>query len=415
MAEITKSQLTEMLKSLIEDAMKPYAKSDDQLKELVEARLAEVRSETDTKIAAMVNHQKAADGEDPKEGFKSLSDFAIQVFKAGREGIPRTEELKTWHQKAAGSGLLEGSGGDGGFLIPTEFRNQLLEQGVQKSNIMQSAMTIPMATNSVKIPYVKDTDRSGGTVFGGVKFYWLDEVGDKTSSKPSLGQIELILKKCAGLCYASDEIIEDSPITLEPLLNRMFTDALGWTIDGVCLNGTGAGQPLGVINAPCLVSVAKETGQVAATIVYENVINMYGRLWRKSSGTWYCNDDTFTQLARMKLDVGTGGSAAYLPAGGLSGKPYDTLMGKPVIFTEHCQTVGTKGDILLADFSQYLIGQKAGVGIQFATSMHLKFDYDQTAFRVVFRIDGQPWWPAALTPRNSSSTVSPFVALATRA
>ena len=77
------------------------------------------------------------------------------------------------------------------------------------------------------------------------------------------------------------------------------------------------------------------------------------------------------------------------------------------------QTLGTQGDIGLADFSQYLIGDKGGIKV--ATSIHLRFDYDETAFRFVLRYDGQPWWLSALTPRRGTSTLSPFVVLAVRA
>jgi HK97 family phage major capsid protein len=141
---------------------------------------------------------------------------------------------------------------------------------------------------------------------------------------------------------------------------------------------------------------------------------MYARMYDKTNAIWMANDDTFQQLASMSLSVGTGGVPVWLPANGASGKPYDTLMGKPLVWTEHCQTLGTKGDIYFVDWTQYLVGQKSGGQVAFASSIHLKFDYDQTAFRFVFRVDGTPWWPAALTGRYSSVTLSPYVALNTR-
>jgi HK97 family phage major capsid protein len=129
---------------------------------------------------------------------------------------------------------------------------------------------------------------------------------------------------------------------------------------------------------------------------------------------WIANRDAFPQLATMELAVGTGGVAVYTPANGAAGRPYDTLMGLPLVFTEHCSTVGDAGDIVLCDWSQYLVGQKSA-GLKFASSVHLKFDYDQTAFKFTLRIDGQPWWKSAMTPKNGSNTLSPFVSLAARA
>lgn len=353
--------------------------------------------------------------EDPKAGFKCFSEFAIAIKNAevshGRKIDSRLDVLTT---KAAGTSANEADGEYGGYLIPEEFRNQLLEIAIRKSNILNMAMMIPMATNAINIPYVAGTDRSGGLVHGGIEFKWLDEEGAKTESRPKFGKIQLRLKKVAGLVYASDEILEDSPISLEPLLSRMFSDALAWQLDNVFINGSGAGRPLGVLNAPCLIAVAAEGGQAADTILYENVLNIYSRMWDKTNAVWMANDDTFVQLASMSLAVGTAGAPVWLPAGGASGKPYDTLFGKPLIFTEHCQKLGDQGDILFADWSQYLVGQKSGGQVQFASSIHLKFDYDQTCFRFVFRVDGSPWWPNVLTGRYSDKTLSPFVTVAAR-
>jgi len=143
---------------------------------------------------------------------------------------------------------------------------------------------------------------------------------------------------------------------------------------------------------------------------------MYARAWEKGNLIWLANDDTFPQLSTMTLDVGSGGVQVWMPAGGASGKPYNTLMGKPLFFNKHCSTVGDVGDILLCDWSQYLVGKKAGYGSagKFETSIHFKFDADQTCFRFVFRIDGQPWWPVALTPPQATNTMSPFIALEAR-
>ena len=368
-----------------------------------------------------LGEKETTPGEDPKSGFKNFSHFAQALWKA--EVNPRNVDPlllameKTARQKAAGSPTLaEGDADAGGYLIPEEFRNTLLELAIEKSNILNLAVVVPMASNAIRMPYISGFDHSGSTVHGGITWSWLDENAQKTATKPAFGTIGMRLHKIAGLCYASDEILEDSPISLEPLLSRLFTDSLAWQLDDVFINGTGAAQPLGILNAPCTVSQAKETGQAADTIVYENIIEMYQHLYNKRSAIWMANHDTFAQLASMSLDVGTGGLPVYLPSNGASGRPYDTLMGQPLILSEHCKTVGTVGDIFLADWTQYLVGQKAGAGsgVKFDTSIHLKFDFDQSAFRFVFRIDGQPWWPTYLTPQNGTNYLTPFVTLASR-
>jgi HK97 family phage major capsid protein len=191
---------------------------------------------------------------------------------------------------------------------------------------------------------------------------------------------------------------------------------MAWTIDGVILDGNGSGKPLGILNAPCLVEVGKEDGQDADTIYAENIINMEARINPTSDGKaiYVANKDTFPQLAAMNIKVGTAGVPVWIPGNTISGKPYQTLMGRELVFSEHAETLGDKGDIYLADFGQYLVGQKVGGGLRFDTSIHLKFDYDQNAYRIIFRIDGQPAWVSARTPKNSSATVSPFLALEAR-
>jgi HK97 family phage major capsid protein len=162
------------------------------------------------------------------------------------------------------------------------------------------------------------------------------------------------------------------------------------------------------------VQVAKETGQAAATVLTENIVKMWSRMFGpcRDKAVWLINQDVEPQLFTMTVGVGAGGQVTYLPPGGLSAKPFATLMGRPVLPVEWCATLGTAGDIILADLSQYVTISKGG--IDYNQSMHLRFDYDEQAFRFVFRVDGQPWWSSALTPFKGSNTQSCFVTLATR-
>jgi HK97 family phage major capsid protein len=181
------------------------------------------------------------------------------------------------------------------------------------------------------------------------------------------------------------------------------------------INGSGAGMPQGILNSNALVTVAKEANQGAGTIVIDNIVRMWSQCWGRSrmNAAWYINQDVEPQLYTMSLPVGTGGVPVYMPANGLSGSPYSTLFGRPVIPLEQCAGIGTVGDIILADFDQYVIVDKAGINA--ASSIHVRFDYGETAFRFTYRVDGQPIWNSPLTPFKSSKPLSSFVALATRA
>lgn len=405
----------EELEKLIADKVKASVPVFDmeKVKKAIDEKIAELKESTGDKVITGDD----GDGSDPKGGFYSFAEFAQAVARAEKSPRSVDKRLIALEVKAAGDGLTEGVDSEGGFLVPTEFRTMLLKLAEEKSNLMARCMDVPMQVGSINIPYIKGVDRSGGYIHGAIKLYWVAEEAAKDSSKPKFGQVTLNLHELVGLAYTSNQILEDSPISLEPLLTQCFSDAFAWTMDNVLLNGTGAGQPMGILVAPCLVAITKETGQPADTILFQNIVKMESRLLPASEKTavYLANKNTFPQLATMVIAVGTGGVPVYLPANGVAGRPYQTLMGRPLIFTEHCRKLGDKGDIYLADFSQYLLGQKKGRGIKADTSMHLKFDYDQMAFRFTFRVDGQPWLPSAVTPRYATSdTLSPFITLDTR-
>jgi len=411
------------LKDEVHEEFKNFVKKEDL--KAFEAELEKLRNLPGPEGANKINpSDNALKGLDKTGGYDSYSAFAKDVYLADLPGAEPSPRFTKWLTdvretnkvlKSAGSPSLEiGDPEQGGYLTPAEYANQTLEKGFANSNFINRCTKVPMRINQIGIPFVKDFDHST-YVHGNMLAYWLDEKEQKTGSKPKFGKVNLRLNKLAVLVFASDEILEDSVISLEPLLNDKAADAIGWKVDESIMRGTGVGQPLGIIGGPSTVNQAKETGQLATTIVYKNILEMYSRLYPKcfKKAVWVANLNTFPQLASMALTVGTGGSAAYMPANGISGLPYGTLMGKEIIWTEHCSALGTTGDLVLADFSQYLIGQKAGAGIKFAKSIHLKFDYDQTAFRFVMRLDGQPWWPSTFTQKRGD-TLGPFVTLATR-
>ncbi len=350
--------------------------------------------------------------DDPKHGFKSLGEFAISVraAEAGGSSIDKRLLVK------APTGLGEQIPADGGFLVPEEFSAQLMQKVHQTGVLVNKCTSIPMASNSIKIPTINEISRADGARQGGVRGYWAAEAALRTASDPSFGQVSLDLKKLTVTTYATDELLSDSAFALEGLLSTLAANEIGFMLDDAIINGTGVGQPLGILNAPALVTVPKENQQVADTIVFENVEKMWSRLYApcRANAVWFVNQDCLPQLHTMAITVGVGGVPVYMPANGLAGQPYGTLYGRPVIEIEQCDTVGNFGDIILADLSQYLLGSKSS-GITSATSIHLRFLYDETCYKWTLRVDGQPWWNHDLTPKNSANTLSPFVALAERA
>ena len=308
--------------------------------------------------------------------------------------------------------LGEGQGDQGGFLVPEEFRAQIMMLALEDAIIRPRATIIPMTRETMAIPTVRDTSHAS-TVHGGVRAYWTPENTASTASEPTFSQARLNAEKLAGHTQLSMELNEDSAIAIEALLTQMYGNAVAYFEDDAFITGTGAGQPTGILNAAALVTVAKETSQAASTIVWENVVKMFARMLPQSMGNavWIANNDTIPQLATMSLSVGTGGSAIWLQNG--QGALPTSILGRPIIYTEKAETLGTAGDLYLADIRQYLIGDRRSLMI--ANSPHFAFTSDQMTWKFTHRVAGRPWLDSALTPRNGTNTLSPFVNLATRA
>ncbi len=379
----------------------------------VQERQARISANLEAPAAHAATVQMGAKAPEPdrKERFGSLGEQMSAVVRAAVPGGQIDPRLFR-----AATGLNETTPSDGGFLVQTDFQSGLL-QDVFQTGILPSRcrrITISGNSNGIKINGVDETSRAS-TRSGGILGYWKDEAAQKTASKPKFRQIELTLHKLIGLCYATDELLADA-VALEAFIRQAFAAEFGFLLDDAIIRGTGAGQPLGILNAGCLVTVAKEGGQGADTIVWENVVNMYARLFASSrpNAVWLINQAAEPQLMKMAMAVGTGGVPVYMPAGGASQSPYATLFGRPVIACEQCSALGDVGDIIFGDFSNYILAEKGG--IESAMSIHVKFDYDESVFRFVMRVDGQPVRASALTPYKggSGATLSHFVTLAAR-
>jgi len=355
--------------------------------------------------------------QDPAGGFKDTAHFFRDIVMERGEYSHASAELQEWSKVCKTAGYMEeGDLSQGGYLIPEQFLPALIERTLEEAIVRPRAQFYPMATNRLTIPVDYDPDHSTN-YFGGITIYRTGEGGTKTVTNPVFKRISLTLHKLTGMIYITDEMLEDSPISVVPMIQNKFRQAISFVEDDDFLNGDGVNKALGALNSnnQAIVTVTAEEGQEAATIVAENVIGMWSQLYPRchAKAVWIANIECFPQLCKMSLAVGTGGIPVYIPSNGLAQAPFGTLMGRPLILTEKCQALGTAGDIALIDFSQYAIGGKSG-GIRVAQSMHVRFATDEQAIRFVMRYDGQPTWLSSLTPKRGSNSLSPYVVLATR-
>lgn len=381
--EEIKAMLEEVAKSAATEAVKAYAETEPQTKAGFDVEVVEDEAD------------RALKG-DP---FKTAGEFFRAVKTAAL--APHAIDKRLFPLKATGAN--EAIPSQGGFLVTPDIASGIMENMWGVGKVLNFFRPINVSGNGLTINAIDETSRADGSRMGGVQGYWLEEGGTKTSSRPKFRQIELKLKKVAALCYATDELLEDAT-ALESWITNNVPDELRFKVEQAIINGNGVGKPLGIIQSPALVSAVRTDASEVDSL---DVTRMWAlRYVGVNDYIWMINQNVTPQLYNMAI----GNYPVFLPPGGMSGNMYGTLMGRPVVETEYNPGLGTLGDILLVSPSQYALISKGGV--QAASSIHVQFVTDETAFRFVYRVDGEPAWAAGVTMYASTDTVSPFVALA---
>jgi len=349
---------------------------------------------------------------DPCGGFRSEGEFFRAVFSAAHS---RTNGVAVDQRLLIGAATPstfggEGVGQDGGFAIPPQFSTNIFTLSLGENALLPYTDDVNIDGNAMSFP--KDETTPWGT--NGVRAYWQGEVTAATPTKPALGLNSLRLKKLMALVPISDEMLADTS-ALGSYLPKKIAMSIQWKTNDAILFGAGGPLPYGALNSGAAVVVAKDASQATNTLSALNLANMIARLPEGSfpNAIWIINNNVLPALFTLTL----GNYPIYLPngvqPGGIQGSPYGTLLGRPIIVSQHAKSFSSQGDVNLVDLSYYQAITKAE-GIQTATSMHLYFDADATAFRTTFRMDGQSKLSQSITPNNGSLNLSPFVQLAAR-
>ena len=312
---------------------------------------------------------------------------------------------------------------EGGFLVPEFLRSQVLTY-MTSAVIRPHAMVMPMSTLRLPVPNLDNPSQaSGGQALGGLTFSLTEEGAAITASAPSFGRTVLEARKVAALLQdVPNELVDDSAGAFGDFLSRVIAQGYAWQEDDWFFNGSGVGQPQGLINAPCQVTVSRSGG--AGAVVLADIVAMAKALHpvaKQAALTpglthvrWLLSASAFDQLLDLYQVVGTAPtSAAVSPSEWLQLGDGDqvgpSLMGIPASVTDHQPAVGTTGDVILADLSQYLIGDRLTMTVE-KSALGSGFVKSTSNFRVKSRVDGR-YWIQSKTTTEASQQVSPVVIL----
>jgi HK97 family phage major capsid protein len=349
---------------------------------------------------------------DPKKNF---GDWALAVARNDAAYLEKHygSKFNEWQTKAA---LGEASGVTGGYTVPPEYYQQLQTIMAEETFIRPRAFVVPMSSATLQMPYLDITTAQSAGVspfFGGVQMSWTAEAQTRTETEPQFKQMELKAWELSGYSVSSNVLLQDSVIGLEKFLMMLFAKAIAWFEEYAFLQGSGAGKPQGMLGSGAAVATggnAGGTGRLTANqIQFADVATMWSKLLPISWGKaiWTGSPSTIPQLLQLK----DGNNRAIFISidQGITKPPTWSLLGRPFFPTEKVPALGTKGDLMLLDPSFYVIGDR--MQIEVAASQHVNFLKNQMTWRVVERVDGQPWTERPVTLQDSSTQVSPFVVL----
>lgn len=380
------------------------------------ARSLDAPANSSPRVEIIRDDKHNQDGE--YRGFDTLGDYLQAVAHSsmpGRSMDKRLDELQKSIQTRA-SGQNEGVGSEGGFLVQTDFQQTLWQKTHDASTIAQLCETVTISSNSNALEWaeVVEDSRATGSRSGGVRVYRDKEAGTVAASMTKIRKDRIQAEKLSAIAYATEELLEDAA-ALQSLIEPAFTSEMSYVLDNEIVRGDGNGECLGILNSAALITVAKEGGQAADTVLHPNIRKMHGRMYAgsESRAAWFIGSGVQEELEILFFTPSGGTSIpVYMPANGISQKGYGTMYGQSVRKSEHASALGDLGDILYADFSQYRLVRKGG--LKGAVSQHVRFIYGENTYRWTMRVNGKPMWRAPLTRSKGSVTDSPFVTLEAR-
>ncbi len=342
--------------------------------------------------------------------------FAIRSCPPGIGSIPDRRLLEV-QRRAQAAGASEQVPSDGGFLLQPDFSRQIVERLYATGEILSRCLQIPIAgesnTAGFRFPQFDEQSRATGSRLGGVQVFTESEAAQLIPTKPRFRSADLLPHKLTGLLYLTSELSQDSN-AFGTWATYAFSQELLFTLETQIVSGTGAGQCLGIVSAPAAVIVPKETGQAASSVLSGNITQMLQALWGPSEGNavWLYHSELLPQLSQLSTLVGDGGSESRMWQWRTGSDDYNRLCGIPALRSEYCAAPGQQGDLILADFSRYVVAMREMVRADI--SIHVLFLSDQQAFRFIMRVDGQPLDHTPITPANGTIATSPFVVLGPR-
>lgn len=374
-----------------------------QLQQVLDAEMEQAARAAQAAEEKAAGEKKTGEEKSAPSQFKHAGEYMVALYNHYSKNLrdERLEPLRPSAQKALAGEI----GISGGFLLPTQQNNDVLKVVGERSFIDRFATRVPMGARSVTWPALDYSQGAAGVhaFSGGIRAYWPEENNAPTASQPKFVGVELHARELIGLCYVPNGLLRDSPISLQAFFagEQGFGGALAAELDYKGINGAGAGAPMGILNATAKVTVSRSA---STTFKYVDAVTMLSKMLMTGNPRWVINQSVMPQLLQF---VDAGNNSLFVVNAAIA--PQGTLLGLPIEWTGKNPALGTAGDVILADWSYYLLGDRQVILMEVDTSY--KFAESQTAFKATMAVDGQPWLASSIKLMDGATIVSPYVVL----
>lgn len=275
----------------------------------------------------------------------------------------------------------------GGYLVPTEQSNQVIELLRSKSLFLNGDASrlvtfLPMNTDTLTVPKLT----------GGATVQWVGENSQITDNSPTFGQITLVAKKMATLIKISNELMDDSDPAIDAIIRDDLARAMANEVDRVILQGSGLGsQPRGLTNIAGVTSTA-----LNAVPSYDNFVDVVSRILSANveaddSWAWVFNPRDLATIRKLEDPAGQ-----YIWSGSdglgrqFAGGNADTILGYPYYTTTQIAIDAVNNnetEIFFGRWRDVVVGMRKSIEIVASNEAGTSYEYDQTWIRAILRMD----------------------------
>lgn len=372
--KLTRKEYEERARKLGEKLEKAKDEELEEIrKEMDELKSAEIIEDEDTIDERSLLRGAMADLEKRNASAKNLEVRNETKDKIEEKNILETEEYRNaFLKRLQGKELndiekraMTTAEGSVGAAIPTTTLNRI-EENLRQTSALYNLIDVLNIPGYLAIPK-EDTVNDAS---------WVAENAASTDVDDKLGSVNFAAYKLIRTISITAEVSRMTITAFETWIVKKLTERMAIAIENAILNGTGEGQPKGILKETIKTIESKAAGVIA----YADICNMMANLkagYKRGSAFVVNTQTLWNDLATITV----GDQLVFVPDP--TGEYAGRIFGKPVIEDEYIP----EGNILYGLFSKYTMNWNQPIGVTSDDST--EFRSGNRVYRGMALVDGK--------------------------